>query len=89
MPKTSENPNKISIKPAEQSTESIATWPRLEFSTATGDSNIHQYIKSLEEAIAANFGVNFTALMRTGKKWTPPRPVYTVVPQGNPDYQFF
>ena len=27
--------------------------------------------------------------MRTGKKWTPPRPVYNVVPQGHPDYQFY
>ena len=61
MPKTSETITKISTKSPESNSESIATWPKLEFSTATGDSNIHQYIKSLEEAVAANFGVNYTS----------------------------
>jgi len=89
MPKTSEPTTKINLKNPESNSESLATWPKLEFSPATGESNIHHYVKSLEEAVAANFGVNYTSLMRTGKKWTPPLPTYAAVAAGHPDRAFY
>ena len=88
MPKNTEPITKLTNKTSEYNSEAIAQWPKLEFSTATGDSNIHQYIKSLEEAVAANFGVNYTSLMRTGRKWTPPTPTFTAVPKQHPNYLF-
>ena len=89
MPKNVEANTKITTNKEQPSSESIIQWPRLTFSPSTGDSNISSYIKGLEEAIAANFGVNYTSLIRTGKEWTPPIPKYTTVPNNHPDYLFY
>ena len=86
MPKNPEQTTKLTTKSSEPNTESFASWPKLEFSTATGDSNIHQYIKSLEEAVAANFGANYTSLMRTGRKYVPSMPSFPALSADHPDY---
>ena len=75
MPKNAEANIKVTTNKEQPNSESIIQWPRLNFSPSTGDSNIFSYIKSLEEAIAANFGVNYTSLI----------PKYTTVPNNHPD----
>jgi hypothetical protein len=64
-------------------------WPKLHFSPATGETNISTFVKNLEEAIAANFGVHYAVLIRTGKPWVPPIPSYTTVDTDHPHYLFY
>ena len=64
-------------------------WPRLHFSPATGETNISNFVKNLEEAISANFGVHYAVLIRTGRPWVPPIPTYTTVKSDHPNYLFY
>ena len=88
MPKKIE-PLSTLRKPVQSGSDFTVAWPKLNFSPATGETNISSFVKNLEEAIAANFGVHYATLMRTGKPWIPPIPKYKTVKATDHHYLFY